>query len=98
MHVPSRSQRTRSRSIILHGALLATVAALAGCGDDDEGRRLSPQVEKADGVYRTSSGSSPVWRNGGSPSGSEADETAERSTPSNRGGFGSSGSFFHFGS
>lgn len=97
MHVPPRFQRTRSRSIVLHGALLAAVAALAGCGDDDEGRHLSPQVEAADGVYRTTSGSGTTWRGNGARS-PDADEGAERTAPSKRGGFGSSGSFFHFGS
>lgn len=98
MHVPSRS---RSRSIVLSGALLAAAAALAGCGDDDEGRRPSAQVEAADGIYRTSSGSASgngtAWRSGASRSSDDGGGT-ERSSSSRRGGFGSSGHSFHFGS
>ena len=101
MHAPSRFQRTRSRSIVLHGALLAAAAALSGCGDDDEGRRLSPQVEAADGVYQSAAGSGAgngaAWRSGASRS-SDDGGNAQRTAPSRRGGFGSSGSFFHFGS
>jgi hypothetical protein len=54
MYVEPLPRQRRSRPIVLSGVLCAA-ALLSGCGEDEDQRRLSPQVAAADGVYRTTS-------------------------------------------
>ena len=69
MQVVSHPRQRGTRPIVLSGVLCLAVV-LTGCGDDEQQRRLSPQVTAADGVYRTSNGGSPgatgvtTWRTG----------------------------------
>ena len=69
MQVVSHPRQRGTRPIVLSG-VLCLAAVLTGCGDDEQQRRLSPQVTAADGVYRASnagsSGASGVttWRTG----------------------------------
>jgi hypothetical protein len=76
MHVESLPRQRRSPPIVLSGVLCAA-ALLSGCGDDEDQRRLSPQVSAADGVYRTSSSGTlgasgaTTWRTGSRSSGDD---------------------------
>jgi hypothetical protein len=56
MHLESLPRQRHSRPIVLSGVLCAA-ALLAGCGDDEDQRHLSPQVAAAEGTYRTNSSS-----------------------------------------